>query len=84
MTDLELDKDTRIRLALQIQRFMAEDLDVEIGNMDAEKLIEYLTSTLGAQFYNQGLKEAQALFARKSEEITYAVYELEVPEDPIR
>ncbi|MDN3719851.1 DUF2164 family protein [Roseibium salinum] len=63
MTDLELDKDTRIRLALQIQRFMAEDLDVEIGNMDAEKkLIEYLTSTLGAQFYNQGLKEAQALF----------------------
>ncbi|MBN9671288.1 DUF2164 domain-containing protein [Roseibium aggregatum] len=77
MSDFELDKDTRTRLAGQIQRFMDEELDVEIGNMDAGFLIDFLSGTLGAHYYNLGLKDAQALFARKADDIVDEIYALE-------
>jgi uncharacterized protein (DUF2164 family) len=77
MTELKLDKDTRTRLAVQIKRYMDQELDLEIGNMDAEFLIDFLNTSLGAHFYNLGLKDAQALFARKVDDINDEIYALE-------
>jgi len=81
MAELELDNDARTRLALQIKRFLDEDRDIDIGNMDAEMLIDFLTPTLGARFYNLGLKDAQALFARKADDVNDELYALERPID---
>jgi len=77
MKDLELDKDVRSRLADQIQRYLDDELEVEIGNMDAEFLIDFLSGSLGAHFYNLGLKDALALFSRKAEDVADEVYALE-------
>ncbi len=77
MTEIPLSKDERSRLARQIQRFMEDELDVEVGNMDTERLIEFLTPSLGARFYNLGLKDAQALLARKVDDINDEFYALE-------
>ena len=77
MSDLNLDTDSRTRLAEQIKRFCRDDLDVEIGNMDAERLIDFLVPSLGARFYNLGLKDAQALIARKADDINDELYALE-------
>ncbi|ASP33426.1 DUF2164 domain-containing protein [Labrenzia sp. VG12] len=77
MTELKLEKDVRTRLAQQIKRYLDEDLDIDIGNMDAELLMDFLTPTLGAHFYNLGLKDAQALFARKADDINDELYALE-------
>jgi len=79
MSDIPLSKDDRILLARQIQRFLDEELDVEIGNMDAERLIEFLSTSLGARFYNLGLRDAQALFSRKADDIADEIYALEKP-----
>jgi uncharacterized protein (DUF2164 family) len=81
MTDMKLDTDSRARLAEQIKRFLDRELDVEIGNMDAERLIDFLLPSLGARFYNLGLKEAQTLIARKADDINDEIYALEKPED---
>ncbi len=81
MTAPVLSNDERALLARRIQRFMAEDLDTDIGNMDAERLIEFLTPSLGARFYNIGLRDAQALFARKADDINDEIYALERPVD---
>jgi len=81
MTDLKLDKDARTRLALEIKRYLEGELDIDIGNMDAELLVDFLTPTLGARFYNLGLKDAQALFARKAEDLGDEIYALEKPVD---
>ncbi|GAB4527273.1 MAG: hypothetical protein Tsb0019_29300 [Roseibium sp.] len=81
MEDLELDTDSRTRLAEQIKRFCADDLDIDMGNMDAERLIDFLVPSLGARFYNLGLKEAQALIARKADDINDELYAMEKPED---
>lgn len=77
MTELKLDRDTRSRLSAQIKHFLDRELDVEIGNMDAEQLIDYLIPSLGGRFYNLGLRDAQALLARKVDDINDEIYALE-------
>lgn len=77
MDELSLKKEDRTRLALQIQHFMDNELEIEIGNMDAERLIDFLAGSLGAKFYNQGVKDAGALIARKADDIQDELYGLE-------
>ncbi|MEO9526334.1 DUF2164 domain-containing protein [Roseibium sp.] len=77
MTELKLDKDSRTRLAGRIKRFLGDELDVEIGNMDAEQLIDFLIPSLGARFYNLGLTDARTLLARKVDDINDEFYGLE-------
>ncbi|MBO9419787.1 DUF2164 domain-containing protein [Labrenzia sp. R4_2] len=84
MPDLKLDKDTRARLNQQIRQYLSDELDTDIGNMEADFLIDFLTKSLGASFYNLGLKDAQALIARKMDDINDELYGMEQPDDPVR
>ncbi|MGS4885593.1 DUF2164 domain-containing protein [Roseibium sp. MB-4] len=84
MPDLKLDKDTRARLNQQIRQYLSDELDTDIGNMEADFLIDFLTKSLGASFYNLGLKDAQALLARKMDDINDELYGMEQPDDPVR
>ena len=84
MQDLKLDKDTRARLNQQIRQYLSDELDSDIGNMEADFLIDFLTKSLGASFYNLGLKDAQALIARKMDDINDELYGMEQPDDPVR
>lgn len=77
MADQTLDKDTRDRLAEQVKRFLEEEHEIEIGNMDAAFLIDFLTTNLGARFYNQGVRDAAAVFARRSDDLADDFYGLE-------
>jgi uncharacterized protein (DUF2164 family) len=84
MPDLKLDKDTRARLNQQIRQYLSDELDTDIGNMEADFLIDFLTKSLGASFYNLGLKDAQTLIARKMDDINDELYGMEQPDDPVR
>ncbi|EEE46860.1 DUF2164 domain-containing protein [Roseibium alexandrii] len=83
MPDLKLDKDTRARLNEQIRQYLSDELDTDIGNMEADFLIDFLSGSLGASFYNLGLKDAQALIARKMDDINDELYGMEQPDDPV-
>ncbi|MFN3132837.1 DUF2164 domain-containing protein [Roseibium sp.] len=84
MPDLKLDKDTRARLNQQIRKYLSDELDTDIGNMEADFLIDFLTKSFGASFYNLGLKDAQTLIARKMDDINDELYGMEQPDDPVR
>jgi uncharacterized protein (DUF2164 family) len=83
MPDLKLDKDTRARLNEQIRQYLSNELDTDIGNMEADFLIDFLSGSLGTSFYNLGLKDAQALIARKMDDINDELYGMEQPDDPV-
>lgn len=83
MPDLKLDTDTRARLNEQIRQYLSDELDTDIGNMEADFLIDFLSGSLGASFYNLGLKDAQALIARKMDDINDELYGMEQPDDPV-
>ncbi len=79
MPRIDLDKDTRAKLTDGLSRYLKDELDLEVKGFDAQFLLDFITERLGPYYYNQGLHDAQALFAKKIENITDAVYELEQP-----
>ena len=68
-------------LASELRSFLERDCDVEIGNMDAERVIDFLGKHLGAVYYNRGLRDAETLLSRKLDDISD---ELRAMEKPLR
>ncbi|MCR9106300.1 MAG: DUF2164 domain-containing protein [Gammaproteobacteria bacterium] len=61
----------------RIQRYFEDELGQEIGQFDAEFLLDFFAHEIGAFFYNRGLYDAQALLASRMETVAEAIYELE-------
>lgn len=80
MAVIELTSKERAHLTHQIQEHVREELDHEIGNMEAGLLLDRLSEVLGATLYNKGLRDAAALFARRADDIADEFYALEKPD----
>ena len=63
---------------------VATELKIELGGFDAEFLLDFLSKELGAYYYNQGLRDAQAVFLKRVGELTDQVSELEKPTELLR
>jgi uncharacterized protein (DUF2164 family) len=77
MKKLTLDKQQRIDLVAGLQRYFVDELDTSIGAMPAERLVEFLAEYIGPYYYNQGLKDAQAVIGQAVDEVNDAIYGLE-------
>ncbi len=77
MSKIELKPDVRDELVSAIQRYLDEELDVQLGGFDAQFLLEFLEQRLACHYYNQGLADALQAFENKMSEIGDLVYELE-------
>lgn len=77
MPKIELQAEVKQELVLKLQRYMADELNLEIGGFDAEFLLDFFRDQMGGYFYNQGLADALATFEGKLEEVADAVYQLE-------
>lgn len=63
----------------KLQRYFDSELEQELGQFDADFLLDFFTKELGAVYYNRGLYDAQALMAEKIELIAEQIVELELP-----
>ncbi|WNC71660.1 DUF2164 domain-containing protein [Thalassotalea psychrophila] len=68
-------------LVLKLQRYFEAELDQELGQFDAEFLLDFFAKEMGAVYYNQGLYDAQAILNDKVADISDAIYEIEKPTD---
>lgn len=84
MPPIELPKETRDALARSLSRYLKDELDLEVAGFDAVFLADFITENLGPYFYNHGLADAQALVAKKTDEVVEAIYQLEKPVKTIR
>lgn len=84
MSDIRLSREDHAWLAERLQSYFSTELDQEIGNMDAGFLIDFFAETAGPVFYNQGLRDAQALLGRKLEDIADDLSAMEKPLTPRR
>ena len=64
-----------------LQDYFASELERELGQFEADFLLDFLIAKLGPHFYNKGLEDAQALLSDRMEQITEAISELEKPFD---
>jgi len=82
MSKIELTKEASDALAKALSRYLKEELDLTVEGFDAVFLLDFISETLGPHYYNQGLRDAQAILHRKLDEFGETIYELEKPVMP--
>ncbi|TQV88215.1 DUF2164 domain-containing protein [Aliikangiella coralliicola] len=81
MSKIEFSKEEKQILVNKIKVYFDEELDQELGDFDAEFLLDFFSVEVGSYFYNRGLYDAKAAFESRIDTITEAIYEIEKPTD---
>jgi uncharacterized protein (DUF2164 family) len=63
------------QLVTKIQSYFAKELDQDLGQFDAEFLLDFFSKEVGAHFYNRGLFDAQTVISAKLENVSEMVQE---------
>ena len=84
MEKIEFSQAEKEAIVTKVKHYFREELDQEIGQFDAEFLLNFFAEEVGAYFYNRGLYDAQAVLEERFDGIKDAIYEIEKPTDSIR
>ena len=79
MATVEFTAQEKSVLVEKLKTYFRDELDQDIGQFDAEFLLDFMSREIGAYHYNKGLKDAQDAFASRVDNIMDAIYELELP-----
>ena len=79
MSHITFTEEEKATLVEKIKHYFENELSSEIGQFDAEFLLEFFSKEIGGYHYNKGLRDAQDIFKERVESMTDAIYELEVP-----
>lgn len=66
---ITLSPDHTKQLQASIKRYVAENLDEEIGDLKAALLLEFCVAEIGADVYNQAITDAQAYFQERANDL---------------
>jgi len=66
---IKLSEEWRQRLLLELQGFFREELDREISDFQAERLVEFFLRQVGAPVYNQAILDARTFLQEKLDDL---------------
>jgi len=68
----------------KIKMYFSEELEQNIGQFDAEFLLNFFSEEVGSYFYNRVLYDARAVLEERLETIDEAIFSIEKPTDAPR
>ncbi|HJV01051.1 MAG TPA: DUF2164 domain-containing protein [Burkholderiaceae bacterium] len=74
---IKLNKDVEQRLLASIQRYCAENMDEEVGELKARLLLDYCLREIGPSVYNQAILDAQSAMQERIADIETVCYQTE-------
>lgn len=74
---IKLEKDTEQYLTDSIKRFFSEELDDDIGDLKALRVLDFFLREVGPSVYNQAIADAQSFFQEKTADLGGVRYEPE-------
>lgn len=74
---IKLSPDQTKQLQASIKRYVAENLDEEIGDLKAGLFLEFCLAEVGAVVYNQAIADAQAYFQERAGDLDGVCHEVE-------
>lgn len=77
MSKIKFSKEEKEILVTKIQFYFDQELNQELGQFDAEFLLDFFSDEIGGFFYNRGLYDAQAFVEERVESITEDLFQLE-------
>lgn len=75
MMEIEMTKETEALLIGSIQRYVREELEVELSDMRAKFLFDYIRTEIMPVAYNQGVKDAEGFLRARLEDLGATCYE---------
>lgn len=81
MSKIPFSKEEKESIVKKIQLYFDKELEQELGQFDAEFLLDFFSEKVGAYYYNRGLNDAQAYIEKKMETISEDIYQLEKATD---
>lgn len=79
MSEIKFSPQEKEQLVDKLQRYFDRELEQELGQFDAEFLLDFVSKEFGSFYYNRGLYDAQHIISDRVEQISEAIYELEKP-----
>ena len=73
---INISRKNKDKIIQDLQEWFQENLDQEIGNLDAEFLTDFFTENVGGLYYNQALKDVHTLIYEKTESLADSIYDL--------
>ncbi|KMN37071.1 hypothetical protein VI26_05175 [Chromobacterium sp. LK1] len=64
-------------LAPQLQQYAQQQFGFELGQFDAQFLLDFIADKIGRDIYNKALDDAQLALAARMESLQAAIWELE-------
>lgn len=69
MSEIKLSKQQQSSAITKLQTYFQQELDRDLGQFEAEFLLEFIIKELGSSIYNQALYDAQSLLTAKIEDV---------------
>ncbi|QIR14213.1 DUF2164 domain-containing protein [Shewanella aestuarii] len=77
MAKIKFSNQDKSALINKLQSYFENELDQELEQFDAEFLLDFFSQECGAYYYNQGLKDARAIFETRMETVDAEIYAIE-------
>jgi uncharacterized protein (DUF2164 family) len=77
MKPIRFSREEVAAITAKLRPYFRDELDVELRDLPAEMLIDFLAREIGPFFYNRALYDAQAVLKTKADDLAEAVTGLE-------
>lgn len=77
MTPITFSREEVAAITAKLRPYFRDELEIELRDLPAEMLLDFLAREIGPFFYNRALYDAQAVVAKKAEDIAEAIAGLE-------
>ncbi|NVN93369.1 MAG: DUF2164 domain-containing protein [Desulfuromonadales bacterium] len=72
--DIKLTKDVEKRLIASIKRYVAENLETDIGDLQSSLFLQFCLEEIGPSVYNQAICDAQVYMQDKALDLEDSCY----------
>lgn len=66
---IQLTKEQKKCAAAKIKEYIESNLELEIGNLQAEIFVDYITESIGAFYYNKAVSDSLSFMIEKTEDM---------------
>ena len=77
MSDIKFTNQEKEAMVVKLQSYFEKSLAQELGQFDAEFLLDFVSKELGAYYYNRGLHDARLIFEERVQTIDDDLYAIE-------
>jgi len=74
---IELSREARQAASAGLRQVLAEELDVEVGALQADLILDRVMQDLGPILYNRAITDARSVIAARAEDMDEALYGLQ-------